>query len=135
MHKSHIWEKSGSWDMGQNALGQSDYRVFKSTISLEQNDEKAWFFGCWYRFMEIRSWLKNAGVSMVKNGCDHSVLRTLKLAVCQGEMNGKLKVTLAIFRWWWSKMAWPFWSWSSKICCITRINWWNELIFCMLIQI
>ena len=26
--------------MGQNALGQSDYRIFKSTISLEQNDEK-----------------------------------------------------------------------------------------------
>ena len=23
-----------------------------------------------------------------KNGCGHSVLRTLKLAVCQGEMNG-----------------------------------------------
>ena len=25
---------------GQNALNQSDYRIFKSTISLEQNDEK-----------------------------------------------------------------------------------------------
>ena len=28
-------------DMGQNAVGQSDYRIFISTISLEQNDEKA----------------------------------------------------------------------------------------------
>ena len=29
--------------MGQNALGQLDYKIFKSTISLEQNDEKAIF--------------------------------------------------------------------------------------------
>ena len=29
-----------SLDMGQNALGQSDYRIFKYTISPEQNDEK-----------------------------------------------------------------------------------------------
>ena len=26
--------------MGQNAFSQSDYKIFKSTISLEQNDEK-----------------------------------------------------------------------------------------------
>ena len=25
--------------MGQNTLGQSDYWIFKSTLSLEQNDE------------------------------------------------------------------------------------------------
>ena len=41
LHKSHIRQKFGSWDISQNALSQSDYRVFKSTISLEQNDEKA----------------------------------------------------------------------------------------------
>ena len=73
--------------MGQNALGQSDYGIFKSTISLEQVNEKAWFCACWYRFMESRSLLKNIGVGVVKNGCGHSVLRTLKLAVCQGKMN------------------------------------------------
>ena len=74
--------------MGQNALGQSDYRIFKSTITLEQYDEKGWFFACWYRFMESRSWLKNIEVDVVKNGCGYSVLMTLKLAVCQGQMNG-----------------------------------------------
>ena len=58
--------------MGQNALGQSDYRIFKSTVSL---------------FIKMRGWLKNIGVGLVKNGCGHSVLRTLKLAVCQGKMN------------------------------------------------
>ena len=39
LHKSHICEKSGSLDVVQNALGQSDCRIFKSVISLEQNDE------------------------------------------------------------------------------------------------
>ena len=43
MHKSHTWEKFGSWDMGQNALDQSDCSISKLTISLEQDDEKAWF--------------------------------------------------------------------------------------------
>ena len=43
LHKSYIWEQFSSWDIGQNALGQSHYRIFKSTISIEQHDEKTWF--------------------------------------------------------------------------------------------
>ena len=50
--------------------------------------KEAWFFVCWYRFMENRSCLKNIGMNVVKNGRGHSVLRTLKLNGCQGEMNG-----------------------------------------------
>lgn len=38
---SHIWEKSGFWDIGQNGIGQSDCRVLKSTLTLEQSHEKA----------------------------------------------------------------------------------------------
>ena len=68
--------------MGQNALDQSDCSIFKLTISLEQNDEKAWFFACWYRFMEIKSWLKNIRVVMIKKWCGHFGLWT-KLAVSQ----------------------------------------------------
>ena len=34
--------------------------------------------------MEIKSWLKNIGVGMVKNGCGHT---DLKLAVSQRGMN------------------------------------------------
>ena len=30
--------------MGQNAPGQSDYKIFKSIISVEQSDGKAYFF-------------------------------------------------------------------------------------------
>ena len=33
------------------------------------------------------------------------------------------------------KWAWPVWSWDSEISCISRITRWNELIFCMLVQI
>ena len=73
--------------MGQNALSQSDWKIFKSTISLEQNNEKARFFVCWYKFMEIKGWLENVGVGVVKNGCGHSGLRTLKLAIPQEGMN------------------------------------------------
>ena len=43
LERMHIWEILGFWDMGQNAVAQWDCRNFKSTIPVEQNDEKAWF--------------------------------------------------------------------------------------------
>ena len=73
--------------MGQNALDQSDCSIFKLTISLEQNDEKARFFVYWSRFIEIKGWLKSVGVGLVKNGCGYSGLRTLKLDVFQEGIN------------------------------------------------
>ena len=75
--------------MGQNALGQSDCRTFKLTISPEHKDEKAWFSTCWYRLMETKS-TKNIAVGMVKIGCGHSGVgvRALKLAVFQKGING-----------------------------------------------
>ena len=51
LHKFHTSGKSGSWDMGQNALGQLDCRICKSTISREQNDEKPDF---WH--VDVDSW-------------------------------------------------------------------------------
>ena len=101
----YIWKNSGFWDISQNALGQSDCKIFKSPISLEKNDEKNWFFACWYKFIEVKRWLENIGVGMVINGCDHSGSRTLNLAVSHEEINetgfwcadmnsGKLEVTL-----------------------------------------
>ena len=50
-------------------MGQSDYRIFKLTLSLEQNDGKAWFFN-----VDIDSW-KLKG------------FRTLKLAVSHEGIN------------------------------------------------
>ena len=37
--------------------------------------------------MEIKSWLKDIRVDLVKNGCDHPGLRTLKLVVSQERIN------------------------------------------------
>ena len=54
-------ENFGFGDMYQNALGQTDYRIFESTISLEQKDEKVWFLACWYKFIEYKKLLKNIG--------------------------------------------------------------------------
>ena len=68
MQKSYTWEILDSEDIGQNALGQSDSRIFKSTISQEKNDEKTCIFAYWYKFMEIKSWFKNIGVGMIKMG-------------------------------------------------------------------
>ena len=44
LRKSHTSGKYGSLDMDQSVLSQSDCRIFKSTISLKQNDEKALIF-------------------------------------------------------------------------------------------
>ena len=74
--------------MCQNALGESDCIIFKSTISLERTSEKPCFNACWYKFMEIKSLLKSIGVGMVNNGCGHSCHRTLKLDVSQDKING-----------------------------------------------
>ena len=41
LRKSNIWGKSGSRDICQNALSQSDCRIFKSVIYPEQIDEVA----------------------------------------------------------------------------------------------
>ena len=40
------------------------------------------------RLMEIKSLLKNIGVGVVRNGCVHFGLRTLKPAVSQVGING-----------------------------------------------
>ena len=76
------------WSIKKFALDQSDCSIFKLTISLNQNDERNWFFAYRCRFKKIKSWLKNIGVGLVKNGCGYSGLRTLKLAVSQEWING-----------------------------------------------
>ena len=70
--------------------------------------------------MGIKSLLKKIVVGVVKNGCCHSSLSILKLAVSQEGFNGitsswffdtnsgKLKVALLIFGWWCSKMSMAF---------------------------
>ena len=47
----------------------------------------------------------------------------------------KLKVDQKNFGLAWPEMGVASWSQDSKIGCISRINWCNELIFCMVVQI
>ena len=67
-------------------IGQLDCRSFKSAMSLEQCDEKVWFFAFWYKFMKIKSLLKYIGGVRCQKwvwllwGYGHI---TLKLAVFQ----------------------------------------------------
>ena len=96
LHKSFTLEKSGSWVIDQNNIGQPYCWIFKLTVSQEQNDEKAWYFACWYKSMKIKSWLKNIAVGLVKNERDHSGLRTLKVAVSQEVINRKNWFSLLI---------------------------------------
>ena len=80
--KLKVLGKPGSWDTAQNAISQSDYRIFKSTISLD-----SW---------KIEVDWKNIGVGMVNFRCDHSVLRTVKLAVCQKKKKKKKEIWLLV---------------------------------------
>ena len=88
LQKSHIWEKSDSWDMGQNALGQSYYRIFKSNCISWAKLWKSLIFCMFIQIHQNYKLIENYWNGLVKNGCGYSVLRTLKLVVCQGEMNG-----------------------------------------------
>ena len=69
--------------MGQNAVCQSDCSVFKWTKSLEQINEIAWFFACWYQFKKNKFWSITFLVGMAKNECGQSGYETLKLNVSQ----------------------------------------------------
>ena len=55
--------------MGQNGLGQSDYRIFKSTISLEQNDEKAWKLEVDWIILGWAWWKMGVSTQDSKTGC------------------------------------------------------------------
>ena len=87
-------------------------------------------------------------MGMVKNGHSYFGFRTLKLAVSQGVTNEinwflvfwyKLRKAKSFSNTFWviggQKWVWSFMSWGSKICSVSRMNLWNELIFCMLKQI
>ena len=52
---------------------------------LAQKDEIASFFCMSIQFMEIKSWLKTAGMGEFQNGCDLSGYKILKLAAITQE--------------------------------------------------
>ena len=150
LDKSYIWEKSCSLDIGQNTLSQSGCRIFKSSISQEQIDETASFLACSYKLKKIKSWLKTFWLGMVKNEFDQSRVWTLKLTVLQEWTDGINWFFACWYRFTkiksWSKIYWVnmvkngcgqsgLWSQDCEIDFISKMNRWNKLIFCMLVQI
>ena len=92
---------------GQNTLSQSYCRIFISFISPDQINETASFFACWYKFTKIKSWLNIFVLAWSEIGVANLVsgLWTLKMTVSQE------------------------WEWTVGMNC------WNELFFCVLVQI
>ena len=122
--------------MLQNALDQWDCRIFKSTVRLEQNNEKTWFFTCWCKFMEIKSWLKNIGVGMAKNEFGYSCHRTLKLAEPQKGIRGinwfLVCVFSFLFCWKWEFSLLDSHIFCTSSCChgqnyqnLLQLLWWR----------
>ena len=52
-----------------------------------------------------------------------------------GTNSGKLKVDKIFLGGHGQKSVWPVWSWDFKIDCTSRMIGWNEVIFCMLVEI
>ena len=69
---------------------QSDFRVLETTLSHKWNDELAWFFACWYKFLKVAGWIENFGLAAVKNTFGQSDFRILKMTI-----SGGLKFVLA----------------------------------------
>ena len=76
-----IWAKML---LANQIVGFLNWLYILQNVKIKKTD----FFACWYRLMEIKSWLQNIGVDMVNNGCGHSGLRTLKLTLSQKGTTG-----------------------------------------------
>ena len=59
LNKFHIWEKSGSWDKAQNALGQSDGWIFQLAVSHKEINGINWFLVC-----PSNSFLRNGSLGL-----------------------------------------------------------------------
>ena len=64
--------------MVKNGRGHLGLGTLKSAISQEWIDEISWFFACWSKFRNAKSYFNNYRVGMVKDGqgpVDHGTLR------------------------------------------------------------
>ena len=98
-----LWEKSCSWDIGQNPLSQSDCR-----ISPEQIDETVVFNMLIWPIWSLDS--KIELTNGIKNGCDQSCYWTLKLTVSEEWTDGINWFFACWYRFTkiksWSKIYW-----------------------------
>ena len=111
------WEKSCFWDTGQNALSQSDCRIFKSIISPEQVDEIAWFLHVDANSQKLKASWKYFGWAGSEMGVGNLVSGLYKFTVPREWTDGrtdflhagtnscKLKGDWEFLGWAWSKMC------------------------------
>ena len=57
-----------SWVWSNYGCGQSGSCTLKLIIHQKGTDGINWFLALWYKFTQIKRWLKVLGVSMAKNG-------------------------------------------------------------------
>ena len=98
----------------KNGCGLSGPRALKLAVSHKGMSGVNWFWVCWYKFRKAKSYFNNFCVVKIKNGYGFLGVGTLKSAVFQeywadvlhADIHlGKLKVTLIIVGWAWSKMG------------------------------
>ena len=111
---AETWPKIGFLDLSEH-LDINFFWIW--SIKTGHHGKKSLIFCI---LIQINGNLKNIGVGEVKNGCGHTGLRTLKLAVSQKGINGinwfksvdkhsgNPKVALIIFGWSWSKICVAF---------------------------
>ena len=71
-----------------NGCGQSGLWTLKLIECEEWTDGIYRFFACWYKFIQIKSYLKIFVVGMVNNGCGQSGDGALKLTVSKEWIDG-----------------------------------------------
>ena len=121
--------------------------MLKLIVSQERTDGINWSFASWYKFTQIKRWLKILGVSMVKNVCGQSGDGILKLTVTE-EWTDRINWFFAC--WYmvtkiksWSNFFWVNMVRNGHIFLVNEVlksavselmmNLWIELIFWMLI--
>ena len=144
-HKLKVDQKFVGWIWSKNGCGQSGHRTLKLTVPQELTDGMNWYFAYWCKVKKVKSYFNDFWVGMVKNGCSDLDHEALKSAVSKEWVydiflhvhtnSYKLKVDQENFGWTWSKMGvvslvTGLWDWL-----ISRINWWNKLIFYIMVQI
>ena len=143
--KSHIREKSGSWDRGQNALSQSDCGVFKSNYIFRENDEIAFSLHVDFKSYKFKVDWKLLGWAWSKMGVTSLITRLKNWLYLKSELleladffASTSQESYKLLQWFLGgrgqKCTGPFSSWDSKICCILRMGGCIKLIFGMLID-
>ena len=107
--------------------------VFEICYISRMNWWNEFIFTYWYKFIKAEIYFHDFWMGEVKNWCDLIGNRTLKSVVSQERID---ELNWFCACWYKSVKVKKYFNdfrlWNSKICCISRVNWWSW--FCMLIK-